>query len=106
MPHGPPFSFLAGYTRPVMRENNMTRHFGVLIPSTNTTVEIECRLVPATYQAHVGRLKSSGGRFSPRRGEDIDYQARLLGAAQGERVSLAQDSGRLLGEGVQRRGTP
>jgi maleate cis-trans isomerase len=39
----------------------MTRHFGVLIPSTNRTVEIECRLVPATYQAHVGRLKSSGG---------------------------------------------
>ena len=28
----------------------MTRHFGVLIPSTNTTVEIECRLLPATYQ--------------------------------------------------------
>ena len=53
----------------------MTRHFGVLIPSTNTTVEIECRLLPATYQAHVGRLKSSGaGSFSPSRDEDIDYQ--------------------------------
>ena len=37
----------------------MTRHFGVLIPSTNTTVEMECRLLPATYQAHIGRLMTS-----------------------------------------------
>jgi hypothetical protein len=51
----------------------MTRHFGVLIPSTNTTAKIECRLSPATYQAHVGRLKSSGaGSFSPSRDEDIE----------------------------------
>src|SRR5437667_9792718 len=56
----------------------MTRHFGVLIPSTNTTVEIECRLLPPTYQAHIGRLLSSGGSFSPSRDEDIDYQARLI----------------------------
>ena len=57
----------------------MTRHFGVLIPSTNTTVEIECRLLPMTYQAHVGRCLSSGkGSFSASRDEDIDYQARLL----------------------------
>src|SRR5919201_408941 len=60
----------------------MTRHFGVLIPSTNTTVEIECRLLPATYQAHIGRLLSSGGSFAPSRDEDIDYQSRLLGTAQ------------------------
>src|SRR2546423_15622462 len=67
-----------------LRTLTMTRHFGVLIPSTNTTVEIECRLLPATYQAHVGRLMSSGGgSFSPSRGEGIDHQARLLGAAQG-----------------------
>jgi hypothetical protein len=46
----------------------MTRHFGVLIPSMNTTVEIECRLLSATYQAHAGRLMSSGGgSFSPSR---------------------------------------
>ena len=69
----------------------MTRHFGVLIPSTNTTVEIECRLLPATYQAHVGRLKSSGaGSFSPSRDEDIDYQSRLLGTVRVEMVILAQ----------------
>ena len=48
----------------------MTRHFGVLIPSTNTTVEMECRLLPATYQAHIGRLMTSapGQTFSPPRG--------------------------------------
>src|SRR2546427_8600545 len=99
MPHGSPFSFLAGYTRPVMRENNITRHFGVLIPSTNTTVEIECRLLPATYQAHVGRLMSSGaGSFSPSRDEDIDYQSRLLGTARVEIVILAQTSASLHAE--------
>lgn len=74
----------------------MTRHFGVLIPSTNTTVEIECRLLPATYQAHVGRLMSSGaGSFSPSRDEDIDYQSRLLGTARVEIVILAQTSASL-----------
>ena len=74
----------------------MTRHFGVLIPSTNTTVEIECRLLPPTYQAHVGRLKSSGaGSFSPSRDEDIDYQAHLLGTARVEMVILAQTSASL-----------
>src|SRR2546429_9223251 len=77
----------------------MTRHFGVLIPSTNTTVEIECRLLPATYQAHVGRLMSSGGGgFSPSRDEGIGYQARLLGTAQGEIVILAPTSARLPAE--------
>ena len=74
----------------------MTRHFGVLIPSTNTTVEIESRLLPATYQAHVGRLKSSGaGSFSPSRDEDIDYQSHLLGTARVEMVILAQTSASL-----------
>src|SRR5438874_4145314 len=76
----------------------MIRHFGVLIPSTNTTVEIECRLVPATYQAHVGRLKSSGGSFSPSRDEDIDYQSRLLGTAKVEVVILAQTSASLFAD--------
>src|SRR5438067_8607641 len=77
----------------------MTRHFGVLIPSTNTTVEMECRLLPATYQAHVGRLKSSsGGSFSPSRDEDIDYQSLLLGTAKVELVILAQTSASLFAE--------
>ena len=77
----------------------MTRHFGVLIPSTNTTVEIECRLLPATYQAHVGRLMSSGGgSFSPSRDEDIDHQSRLLGTARVEMVILAQTSASLFAD--------
>src|SRR5882724_3392008 len=75
----------------------MTRHFGVLIPSTNTTVELECRLLPASYQAHVGRLMTStpGRTFSPSRDEDIDYQSRLLGTAKVELVILAQTSASL-----------
>ena len=77
----------------------MTRHFGVLIPSTNTTVEIECRLLPASYQAHVGRLKSSGvGSFAPSRDEDIDYQSHLLGTARVEMIILAQTSASLFAE--------
>src|SRR6185437_2118567 len=70
----------------------MTRHFGVLIPSTNTTVEMECRLLPPAYQAHVGRLMTSapGQPFSPSRDQDIDYQSRLLGTAKVELVILAQ----------------
>src|SRR5438067_13595260 len=77
----------------------MTRHFGVLIPSTNTTVEMECRLLPAAYQAHVGRLKSSGaGSFSPSRDEDIDYQSHLLGTARVEMVILAQSSASLVAD--------
>src|SRR5256714_2141834 len=82
-----------------LRTLTMTRHFGVLIPSTNTTVEIECRLLPATYQAHVGRLMSSGGgSFSPSRDEDIEYQSRLLGTAKVEMVILAQTSASLFAE--------
>ena len=76
----------------------MTRHFGVLIPSTNTTVEIECRLLPPTYQAHIGRLLSGGGSFSPSRHEDIDYQSRLLGTAKVELVILAQTSASLVAD--------
>src|SRR5262247_906411 len=78
----------------------MTRHFGVLIPSTNTTVEIECRLLPATYQAHVGRLMTSapGRTFSPSRDEDVDYQSRLLGTAKVELVILAQTSASLFAD--------
>ena len=78
----------------------MTRHFGVLIPSTNTTVEIECRLLPSTYQAHVGRLMTSapGRTFQPSRDEDVDYQSRLLGTARIELVILAQTSASLFAD--------
>src|SRR5438477_3940210 len=82
------------------RNRNMTRHFGVLIPSTNTTVEIECRLLPPIYQAHVGRLMTStpGRTFSPSRDEDIDYQSRLLGTAKVQLVILAQTSASLFAD--------
>lgn len=75
----------------------MTRHFGMLVPSTNTTAEIECRLLPMAYQAHVGRLLTSrpGETFSPPRDEDVDYQARLLGTAKVELVILVQTSASL-----------
>jgi maleate cis-trans isomerase len=75
----------------------MIRHFGVLIPSTNTTVEIEYnRLLPPTLQAHVGRLgRGADIPFSPSRPEDIAYQARMLGTARVEVVCLAQTSASL-----------
>jgi arylmalonate decarboxylase len=78
----------------------MTHHFGVLIPSTNTTVEMECRLLPPAYQAHVGRLMTSapGQTFSPSRDDDIDYQSRLLGTAKVELVILAQTSASLFAD--------
>ncbi|MGE4048924.1 MAG: hypothetical protein AB7F35_29035 [Acetobacteraceae bacterium] len=76
----------------------MVRHFGVLIPSTNTTVEIEySRLLPPTLQAHVGRLGKGSGNtpFSPSRDEDIEYQSKLLGTAKVEVICLAQTSASL-----------
>ncbi|MFT5176460.1 MAG: maleate isomerase [Gammaproteobacteria bacterium] len=75
----------------------MTRHFGVLIPSTNTTVEIEYnRLLPESLQVHVGRLGKDGkSPFAPSLKEDIDYQAKMLGTANVEVVSLAQTSASL-----------
>jgi arylmalonate decarboxylase len=78
----------------------MIHHFGVLIPSTNTTVEIESRLLPGSYQAHFGRLMTStpGRTFSPSRDEDIDYQSRLLGAAKVSLVILAQTSASLFAD--------
>src|SRR5215469_1588172 len=77
----------------------MTHHFGVLIPSTNTTCEIEyCRL-PASLQVHIGRLgKGDGGTFSPSKDEDIEYQAKLLGTARVEVISLAQTSASLFAD--------
>ena len=73
------------------------RHFGSLIPSTNTTVEIEFnRLLPDSLQLHVGRLGKGGDTpFSPSLDEDVAYQAKLLGTAKVEVLSLAQTSASL-----------
>lgn len=80
----------------------MTRHFGVLIPSTNTTGEIEyTRLLPAEWQPHYARVKSAsidGSPFSPPRDEDVDYQAMLLGTARVEIVFLLQTSASLFAD--------
>ncbi len=73
------------------------RHFGVLVPSTNTTVEIEyTRHLPATLQFHTGRLgKGSNTPFSASRDEDVIYQSKMLGDAKVEVVALAQTSASL-----------
>ena len=78
-------------------------HFGVLVPSTNTTVETEFgRLLPATLQVHVARipLLSSGVETTSRGGDaDVDYQARLLGDAKVAVVALAQTAASLSSDG-------
>jgi maleate cis-trans isomerase len=72
----------------------MTHHFGILIPSTNTTVEAELARLPAGYQAHFARLlsRTPGQPFAPSRDEDIDYQSKLLGTAKVEMLILIQTS--------------
>jgi maleate isomerase len=73
------------------------RHFGVLIPSTNTTVEVEyTNCLPANLQFHIGRCGKGGGSpFSPSRDEDVALQSKLLGDAKVEVVTLAQTSASL-----------
>ena len=79
-----------------------THHFGVLIPSTNTTAEIEySRLLPPEWQAHYARVATSSANktpFSPPRDEDVDYQAKLLGTARVEAVFLLQTSASLFAD--------
>jgi maleate cis-trans isomerase len=77
----------------------MPRHFGILIPSTNTTCEIEfCRLAPA-LQVHTARLGKAGTTpFSPSLDADVAYQAKLLGHARVEVIALAQTSASLFAD--------
>jgi maleate isomerase len=81
----------------------MPRHFGVLIPSTNTTAEFEyTRHLPPDWQAHYARVATSSVNktpFSPPRDEDVDYQAKLLGSARVEIVFLLQTSASLFSDG-------
>jgi maleate isomerase len=78
----------------------MTHHFGVLIPSTNTTAETELGRLPPNYQAHFARLLTSmpGHPFAPSRDEDIDYQSKLLATAKVEMVVLIQTSASLFAD--------
>jgi maleate isomerase len=73
------------------------RHFGVLVPSTNTTVEIEyTNHLPATLQFHTARLGKGGNTpFSPSKDDDVIYQSKMLGDAKVEVVALAQTSASL-----------
>src|ERR671924_1488238 len=77
----------------------MPRHFGMLIPSTNTTCEIEfCRFAPE-LQVHTGRLGKGGDTpFSPSLDADVAYQAKLLGQARVEVIALAQTSASLFAD--------
>lgn len=77
----------------------MTRHFGILVPSTNTTCEIEfCRL-PGNLQVHTARLGKGGKTpFSPSLDADVSYQSRLLGDARVEVIALAQTSASLFAD--------
>src|SRR4030081_3279915 len=82
---------------------SMPRHFGVLIPSTNTTAELEySRLLPESWQPHYARMATSSVNktpFSPPRDEDLDYQAKMLGTAKVEAVFLLQTSASLFADG-------
>ena len=77
----------------------MPRHFGILVPSTNTTCEIEfCRL-PAELQVHTARLGKGGKTtFSPSLDADVTYQSKLLGDARVEVIALAQTSASLFAD--------
>src|SRR5262245_27369727 len=77
----------------------MPRHFGMLIPSTNTTCEIEfCRL-PEDLQVHTARLGKGGNSpFSPSLDADVAYQSRLLGDARVEVIALMQTSASLFAD--------
>jgi maleate cis-trans isomerase len=78
----------------------MTIHFGVLIPSTNTTTETEYSRLPASYQAHYARVRTStpGRPFSPGRDEEVEYQSQLLATAKVQMVALLQTSASLFAD--------
>ncbi|HEV2955798.1 MAG TPA: hypothetical protein VGX95_06750 [Xanthobacteraceae bacterium] len=77
----------------------MPRHFGILIPSTNTTCEIEFGRLPPGLQAHTARLgKANGTPFTPSRDADVIYQSKLLGDARVEAIALVQTSASLFAD--------
>jgi maleate isomerase len=77
----------------------MPRHFGMLVPSTNTTCEIEFGHLPLELQMHTARLgKGSGTPFSPSLDADVIYQSKLLGDARVEVIALLQTSASLFSD--------
>src|SRR5262249_55890853 len=77
----------------------MPRHFGILVPSTNTTCEIEFGSLAPDLQVHTARLGKSGDTpFSPSLDADVAYQSKLLGHARVEVIALAQTSASLFAD--------
>jgi maleate cis-trans isomerase len=77
----------------------MPRHFGILVPSTNTTCEIEFSRLPLDLQVHTARLGKGGNTpFSPSLDADVAYQSKLLGDARVEVIALAQTSASLFSD--------
>jgi len=77
----------------------MARHFGLLIPSTNTTCEVEFGRLPPELQVHTGRLGKSGNSpFHPSIDADVAYQSKMLGEARVEVIALAQTSASLFSD--------
>jgi maleate isomerase len=77
----------------------MPRHFGILVPSTNTTCEIEFSRLPQDLQAHTARLGKDGkSPFAPSLDADVAYQSKLLGDARVEVIALAQTSASLFAD--------
>jgi maleate cis-trans isomerase len=71
----------------------------MLVPSTNTTNEIEYGRLAPDLQVHTGRLgKGGGSAFSSSKDEDVAYQAKLLGDARVEVIMLAQTSASLFAD--------
>jgi maleate cis-trans isomerase len=82
-----------------------THHFGVLIPATNTTAEIEYTgLLPPNLQPHYARMGKGGDTpFSPSLDADLAYQSRMLGYAKVEVIALLQTSASLFEDGYDAR---
>ncbi len=77
----------------------MVRHFGILIPSTNTTCEAEFKRLGPDLQAHAARLGKGGNTpFSPSLDADVAYQSKMLGDARVEVIALAQTSASLFAD--------
>jgi maleate isomerase len=77
----------------------MPRHFGILVPSTNTTCEIELGRLPPDLQVHTARLGKGGDTpFSPSLDADVVYQSKLLSDARVEVIALAQTSASLFAD--------
>jgi maleate cis-trans isomerase len=77
----------------------MPRHFGMLIPSTNTMCEMEFGRLPLDLQAHTARLGKAGNTpFSPSLDADVIYQSKMLGSARVEVIALVQTSASLFSD--------